>query len=124
MSTARELEESQRQLDETQAIAHIGSWSWDRATDTVEFSDELYRIYGLEPQSVHVDLETYIGLIVEEDRQAMRDAVARCARHGESVPRHPSDPPSRRLDRAGSRAAAGPSAPAASSSAWSGPATT
>jgi PAS domain S-box-containing protein len=77
------LEESQRQLDETQAIAHIGSWSWDRATDTVTFSDELYRIYGLEPQSVHVDLETYIGLIVEEDRQAMRDAVARCARQGE-----------------------------------------
>jgi PAS domain S-box-containing protein len=79
----RELAESRRQLDETQAIAHVGSWTWDRATDVVEFSDEQYRIYGLEPQSVHVDLETFIALIVEDDRQAMRDAVARCARHGE-----------------------------------------
>jgi PAS domain S-box-containing protein len=78
-----ELEEQQRELDETQAIAHIGSWSWDRATDRVTFSDELYRIYGLEPQSMHVDLETYLGMIIEEDRQAMRDAVARCAREGQ-----------------------------------------
>jgi PAS domain S-box-containing protein len=84
VTTAREIEEHQRQLDETQAIAHIGSWSWDRATDRVTFSDELYRIYGLEPQSVHVDLETYLGMIVEEDRQAMREAVARCAREGEA----------------------------------------
>ena len=84
MISARELEESRRQLDDTQAIAHIGSWTWDRATDVVEFSDEQYRIYGLEPQSMHVDLETFIGLIVEEDRQEMRDAVARCARYGEA----------------------------------------
>jgi PAS domain S-box-containing protein len=83
MTKVRELEEFRRQLDETQAIAHIGSWTWDRATDVVEFSDEQYRIYGLEPQSIHVDLETFIGMIVEEDQQAMRDAVARCARHGE-----------------------------------------
>src|SRR4051794_23672937 len=78
-----ELAESRRQLDETQAIAHIGSWTWDAETDTVTFSDEMYRLYGLEPQSQHVDLPAYLELIDERDRDAMLDGVRHSTRTGE-----------------------------------------
>ena len=77
-----ELAESRRQLDESQALAHVGSWTWDRRTDTVSFSDEQYRLYGLEPQCRHVDLDTFLALIHPEDRGAMRSAVGRAFRTG------------------------------------------
>ncbi|CAH2605918.1 Histidine kinase (plasmid) [Rhodovastum atsumiense] len=37
------------ELREAQRVAHIGSWHWDAATDATTGSDELLRIYGLDP---------------------------------------------------------------------------
>jgi PAS domain S-box-containing protein len=49
----READESlraqQAELREAQRVAHVGSWRWDAATDVTTGSDELYRIYGLDP---------------------------------------------------------------------------
>jgi PAS domain S-box-containing protein len=36
------------ELAETQRLAKLGSWRWDVATDTVTWSEELYRISGLD----------------------------------------------------------------------------
>ena len=51
----KEAEESLRrkesELVEAQRLAAIGSWQWSAATDEVIWSDELYRIAGLEPGS-------------------------------------------------------------------------
>jgi PAS domain S-box-containing protein len=51
----KEAEESLRrkesELVEAQRLAAIGSWQWNAATDEVIWSDELYRIAGLEPGS-------------------------------------------------------------------------
>src|SRR5688572_22961036 len=44
------LEKKNKQLEEAQSIAHIGSWEWDIRNDTIIWSDELYRIYGMQPQ--------------------------------------------------------------------------
>jgi PAS domain S-box-containing protein len=45
-----ELLRRERQLAEAQQIAHLGSWEWDLATDTVRGSEELYRVLGLPPR--------------------------------------------------------------------------
>jgi PAS domain S-box-containing protein len=49
------LRQRERELIEAHRIAGIGTWRWDRATDTVTWSEEIYRIYGVErgtrPQS-------------------------------------------------------------------------
>src|SRR4051812_40445535 len=44
-------------LAEAQALTHLGSWEWDIATNKISWSDELYRIYGLKPQSREVGFE-------------------------------------------------------------------
>ena len=44
------LKESERSLAEAQEMAHIGNWEWDIATDKVHWSDEMYRIFGRNPQ--------------------------------------------------------------------------
>jgi len=50
----KQAEEALRQktmeLEDAQHIGQIGSWKWDFKTDTVIWSDELYRINGLDPK--------------------------------------------------------------------------
>ncbi|MGD8639008.1 MAG: PAS domain S-box protein [Gammaproteobacteria bacterium] len=51
----REAEETLRQseilLSKSQEIAHIGSYSWDIQSGKVTWSDEMYRIFGLSPET-------------------------------------------------------------------------
>ena len=76
--------ESRRQLNEAQAVAQVGSWSADPASGRVTFSDEEYRLYGLEPEGAGpVDLRQFLSLIHPDDRRAIRDAVERCFATGE-----------------------------------------
>jgi PAS domain S-box-containing protein len=71
-------------LAEAQEVAHIGSWEWDIAADRVTWSDELYRIYGFEPQSVGITYERYLERIHPDDREAVRQAVERAVAEGTS----------------------------------------
>jgi PAS domain S-box-containing protein len=71
----RMLERANARLAEAQELAHIGSWEWDIASDRVTWSDELYRLYGLQPQSVKIDYETYVARVHPDDRERVQDAV-------------------------------------------------
>jgi PAS domain S-box-containing protein len=46
------LRESEARLRQAQSIAQCGSWVWDISRDKTYWSDEMYRILGLMPQSV------------------------------------------------------------------------
>jgi PAS domain S-box-containing protein len=50
--TDEQLRRSEHLLAEAQRLAHIGSWNLDVPTRTVTWSDELYRIFGLEPGEI------------------------------------------------------------------------
>jgi PAS domain S-box-containing protein len=51
-----DLQRSERYLTETQKLTHTGSWAWDARSQKVLYcSEEMFRIYGLDPQ---VDLPT------------------------------------------------------------------
>jgi PAS domain S-box-containing protein len=47
----KKLGARESQLLEAQALSHVGNWVWDFETKKLVWTDELYRIYGLEPQS-------------------------------------------------------------------------
>ncbi len=51
-----ELRSSRQQLAAAQAIAHVGSYEYDLTTGRRTWSDEMFRIYGMEPRS-EVDME-------------------------------------------------------------------
>ena len=72
----------ERQLSAAQQIAHIGSWEWDVATNTVSWSDELYRIYGLEPQSCGITFESFLGRVHPDDRDRVRREVTAALERG------------------------------------------
>ncbi|MFA5642179.1 MAG: hypothetical protein WC945_05545 [Bacteroidales bacterium] len=45
-----QLKAKHETLIRTQRIANVGSWEWDVASDTVIWSDELFRIFRLNPK--------------------------------------------------------------------------
>ena len=66
-----ELAVARRQLEEAQRLARIGSWEWDIPTNTVWWSDELFRIYGLEPGSIVPSYEEFLNYVHPDDRAAV-----------------------------------------------------
>lgn len=63
------------QLSNAEHLAHLGSWSWDVENDKVSWSDQLYRIYGMEPQSEIITFENYLGKVYPEDRERCMQLV-------------------------------------------------
>jgi signal transduction histidine kinase len=43
------LQRSEAELREAQRLAHAGNWSWDVKSDSVKWSEEVYRIFGRDP---------------------------------------------------------------------------
>jgi PAS domain S-box-containing protein len=64
-----ELQQSQRQLTTAQALAHVGSWEWDVATNKITWSDELSRIFGRTTADFDGNYETYRSYTHPEDRE-------------------------------------------------------
>ena len=62
------LERREAQLEEAQAIAKLGSWDLDLATDVVEASDELRRLFGFTDDAINSNFDEYMTRIHPDDR--------------------------------------------------------
>jgi CheY-like chemotaxis protein/PAS domain-containing protein len=62
-------------LLEAQRHTHVGCFEWDIVADKVRWSDELFRIFGDEPQSFEPTFEEFLERIHEDDRDAVRASV-------------------------------------------------
>ncbi|HMJ14341.1 MAG TPA: GAF domain-containing protein, partial [Polyangiaceae bacterium] len=69
-------------LAAAQQITHIGSWEWALATNGVSWSDELYRIYGLEPQSCPITFDFFLSKLHPEDRAHIQAEVRQALEAG------------------------------------------
>ncbi len=58
-----------------EAITHIGSWDWDILGGGLRWTDEVYRIFGLTPQSCTASYMAFLDAIHPDDRQKVIDAV-------------------------------------------------
>jgi len=63
-----------KNLAETEQLAHIGSWNFDLQSNKLSWSDEVYRIFGLEPQELDVTYEFFLDAIHPEDRELVNNA--------------------------------------------------
>lgn len=71
------LQKSQATLAEAQEIAHFGSWDWDVRTGDVEWSDEVYRIFGLDPQTFTPQIDSILALSPPDQRGRARELAQR-----------------------------------------------
>lgn len=59
---------AQASLQSAQALAHLGNWEWSIPDGTEIWSEEQYRIFGLEPGSTVPTHETFLSALHPEDR--------------------------------------------------------
>jgi len=75
------LREEHRRLAQAQAMAHIGSFVRYLTSDKTEWSDELYRIHGLAPQSEAITTETLNAFVHPEDRAVVHSQIQSALEH-------------------------------------------
>ncbi len=62
-------------LNRGQSVAHLGSWDLNLKTNRLWWSDEMYRIFGLEPQEFAATYEAFLELVHPEDVDKVKAAV-------------------------------------------------
>ncbi len=70
-----QLEQLSQQLKKAQEIAHIGYWSFDLASQKIQWSDEVFRIFGMSSDQEEPDWQQYLQQSHPDDRHQVEDAV-------------------------------------------------
>jgi PAS domain S-box-containing protein len=78
------LRQSEAELAEGQRVAKLGNWRFDIASNQVRWSDELYRIFGVEPTAFHVTYENFMDCVLLNDRSRILKINADATANGGS----------------------------------------
>ena len=81
---SEELIQSRQLLSEAQRVANIGAWEWRIASGRVWWSDQLYRLFGLEPGSVEPSYAGYMERVAPADRERVAAGIARAVQDHKS----------------------------------------
>ncbi|MCA9263949.1 MAG: response regulator [Planctomycetales bacterium] len=81
----QKLHASLQQYQLALEAGQMGAWEWNIQTGEVHWSDDLYRVFGVDPQSFQPSREGFLGFIVADDRQrverVLNDAVSQQDRY-------------------------------------------
>jgi len=83
-SAIENVGKSEARLAHAQSIAHLGNWEWDLLHDEVFWSDEVYRILGLERANTTVCMTAYEQAIHADDKNTVKSLLEQ-ARDGKSL---------------------------------------
>jgi len=76
------LGQSEERLRRAQEIAHLGSWELDVGNGRLIWSDEVYRIFGVQPWEFRATYEAFLEAVHPEDRAAVDAAYSSSLREG------------------------------------------
>jgi PAS domain S-box-containing protein len=68
------IQVSEARLKEAQRVAHIGNWEWKPKTNELYWSDENYRIFGLNPD-ISPSLNTFFNIIHPDDLESVKKNI-------------------------------------------------
>jgi PAS domain S-box-containing protein len=71
----QQLRHQQELYKQVEELANMGNWSWDLRTNKLEWTDHLYRIYGLDPQQEEITIEKFLSFIQVPDVEKVRQSV-------------------------------------------------
>jgi PAS domain S-box-containing protein len=64
------LKENERLLSESQRIGHVGSWSYDLLTNSIQYSNEMYRLLDVSLREIPHTIEEFLSFIYHLDKPA------------------------------------------------------
>ena len=76
------LHRSEEELREAQRLARVGSWWWDPTTDTVTWSEGLYRIAGRDPKTSPPGFKEHSRFYTSDSFARLTAAVERAVQTG------------------------------------------
>jgi PAS domain S-box-containing protein len=76
------LQESEKRLKRAQELAHLGNWELDLLNNRLSWSDEVYRIFGYQPNEFDATYEAFLEAVHPEDRRDVDDAYTSSIREG------------------------------------------
>ncbi|HOX04882.1 MAG TPA: PocR ligand-binding domain-containing protein [Planctomycetota bacterium] len=76
------LQAAHGKLAIAQQSAGAGAWDWDLATARLDWSPELYRLFGLDPSRKVADFDTWREIMHPDDRQAAEERGNAAIRDG------------------------------------------
>lgn len=68
------LQDSEHRLAESQRLAHVGSWELNLINSVLTWSDEIFRIFEIDPQKFGATYEAFLNVIHPDDREAVNSA--------------------------------------------------
>jgi PAS domain S-box-containing protein len=80
---AEDLQRLHGRLVEAQHVAHIGSWEWDVAANSIWWSDEMYRVHGLTVGSP-ITYQRFLSAVHPDDRARVQEIVGTSASTGDA----------------------------------------
>jgi len=81
MERTKELRQTEAYLEEAQRLSHTGSWAWNVARrENVHWSQEQYRLFGLDPKSDSSSFEKAFQRIHPEDQGTFNRVIERAIR--------------------------------------------
>jgi len=76
-SLIESLEEKRIRYNEAQRIGKIGHWSLDLDNNTLQWSDEIFRIFGLNLETFGASYDAFLDAIHPDDRDMVNAAYAK-----------------------------------------------
>ena len=80
-NTLDRLARSETRLAEAQRLAHVGSFEWSVDDDLVTWSDELRRIYGIQPREAGGTLDAFLSRVHDDDESGVRSVMLDVCHH-------------------------------------------
>jgi PAS domain S-box-containing protein len=71
------LETTEAMYKQAEAIAHIGHWNWDCTSNKVTWTDEMYRIFGMEPLENGITFDESMSFVHPDDTGSMSSTLQR-----------------------------------------------
>ena len=82
MHTYEALARSESRLSHAQRIARLGNWEWDLTTNSILWSDEVYRIFGLAQTTFGASYDAFLESVHPDDRHIVEEAVQSALENG------------------------------------------
>ncbi len=81
----QELEQNQRRLQQTLDAVNAGIWEWDLQTNTNQWSENLWSLYGLQPHSLPASYETWLSTVRVSERDAVEASVQHAVANRQAI---------------------------------------
>ncbi len=71
----KRLKQSEKRLAAAQKMAHLGNWEWNIDSGRIIWSEEIYRIMGVDPDKFTPSFKSFLDLVYSQDQSKVRRAI-------------------------------------------------